>query len=244
MTETRTPAGSRVLVFGDDGSPGADVAWLWINNHAWPGWRAEVVHATLPPLVGAPLHTPPVLTEWEPPQPRVAFTESRLDDVRHLTVEVDPRIALDSCTHADVMVVGARGRGMLKAFGVGSTTDWLLHRPLGPPDPPGPRLRRRLGARGRGGARVRDDAVAAAGGHRGARRGRRAGRAGECVRDGRGIAGNTGGAGDDGVDGRGGDVRDSRRRRARGQRPRRARHPRLDRVAPAPRRVDRECRRP
>ncbi|MGE5764681.1 MAG: universal stress protein, partial [Mycobacterium leprae] len=55
-----------------------------------------------------------------------------LDDVRHLTVEVDPRIALDSCTHADVMVVGARGRGMLKAFGVGSTTDWLLHRPLTP----------------------------------------------------------------------------------------------------------------
>lgn len=132
MTETPTQAGSRVLVFGDDGSPGADVAWLWINNHAWPGWRAEVVHATLPPLVGAPLDTPPVLTEWEPPQPRVAFTESGLDDVRHLTVEVDPRIALDSCTHADLMVVGARGRGMLKALGVGSTTDWLLHRPLTP----------------------------------------------------------------------------------------------------------------
>src|SRR5512135_3231760 len=132
MTEMPTQAGSRVLVFGDDGSPAADVAWLWVNNHAWPGWRAEIVHATLPPVVGPPLDTPPVLREWEPARPRVAFTESGIDDVRHLTVEVDPRIALDSSTHADLTVVGARGRGMLKAFGVGSTTDWLLQRPLTP----------------------------------------------------------------------------------------------------------------
>ena len=25
------------LVFGDDGSPSADVAWLWVNDHPWPG---------------------------------------------------------------------------------------------------------------------------------------------------------------------------------------------------------------
>ena len=27
------------LVVGDDGSASADVVWLWINNHSWPGWR-------------------------------------------------------------------------------------------------------------------------------------------------------------------------------------------------------------
>ena len=38
----------RTLVFGDDGSPAADVAWLFINNHRWPGWRLEVVTAHMP----------------------------------------------------------------------------------------------------------------------------------------------------------------------------------------------------
>ena len=31
--------GSPRLVFGDDGSPGAVVAWLWINEHRRLGWR-------------------------------------------------------------------------------------------------------------------------------------------------------------------------------------------------------------
>ena len=29
------------LTFGDDRSPAADVCWLWINSHTWPGWRLE-----------------------------------------------------------------------------------------------------------------------------------------------------------------------------------------------------------
>ena len=33
------------MVFGDDGSPGADSAWLWINSHDWPGWTIEVLIA-------------------------------------------------------------------------------------------------------------------------------------------------------------------------------------------------------
>lgn len=42
-TEARHP------VFGDDGSAAADVVWLWINNHRWPGWRISVVTAHHPP---------------------------------------------------------------------------------------------------------------------------------------------------------------------------------------------------
>ena len=37
---------TRRLVFGDDQSQAADVAWLWINCHDWPGWQIEAVTAT------------------------------------------------------------------------------------------------------------------------------------------------------------------------------------------------------
>ncbi len=33
----------RTLVFGDDGSEAADVAWLWVNEHTWPDSQIEVV---------------------------------------------------------------------------------------------------------------------------------------------------------------------------------------------------------
>jgi hypothetical protein len=36
--EARSPGSVPRLVFGDDGSADADVVWLWINNHSWPGW--------------------------------------------------------------------------------------------------------------------------------------------------------------------------------------------------------------
>ena len=40
----------QLLVFGDDGSSGADVAWLWVNEQVWPGWRIEVV--AVEPAIG------------------------------------------------------------------------------------------------------------------------------------------------------------------------------------------------
>jgi hypothetical protein len=58
------------LVVGDDGSAAADVVWLWVNNHRWPGWRIAVVSARIPPVgppVGAERAT---LHPWEPPHPR------------------------------------------------------------------------------------------------------------------------------------------------------------------------------
>lgn len=122
--------GQPQLVFGDDGSPGADVAWLWVNNQPWAGWQVDVVHATLPP-VGPPL-----------PAERAQLHESASDDgreflgeaagVRHLTAEADPREVLGSMTDASLMVVGARGRGLFKALRLGSTSDWLLQCPPAP----------------------------------------------------------------------------------------------------------------
>lgn len=119
-----------VLVFGDDGSAGADVAWLWVNNQPWPGWQVDVVHATMPP-VGPPL----------PPE-RSHLHEATADDgrkflgeaagVRHLTAEADPREVLGGMTDAALLVVGARGRGLFKALRLGSTSDWLLQCPPAP----------------------------------------------------------------------------------------------------------------
>lgn len=119
-----------VLVFGDDGSAGADVAWLWVNNQPWPGWRVDVVHATLPP-VGPPL--PPErshLHEAASDEGRKFLGESA--GVRHLTAEADPREVLGGMTDASLMVVGARGRGLFKALRLGSTSDWLLQCPPAP----------------------------------------------------------------------------------------------------------------
>lgn len=119
-----------VLVFGDDGSPGADVAWLWVNNQPWSGWRVDVVHAALPP-VGPPL--PPErsrLHETTADNGRRLLGESA--GLRHLTAEADPREVLGGMTDVSLMVVGARGRGLFKALRLGSTSDWLLQCPPAP----------------------------------------------------------------------------------------------------------------
>ena len=121
------------LVVGDDGSAAADVVWLWVNNHRWPGWRISVVSARVPeigPPVGAERAT---LHPWEPPHPRQLFTGDDVE-VEHLFAETDPRLALDSCADAALVAVGPRGHGLLKHLHIGSTTEWLIgaRRPLAP----------------------------------------------------------------------------------------------------------------
>lgn len=121
------------IVFGDDRSAGSDVAWLWINDQRWPGWRVDVV--TVPENE---LGTPRVLgsTElrpWEPDDPRPVFPEAGLEEVRHLTADADPRVVLGGQEDADLLVVGATGQGLLKRWlRIGSTTEWLLHQPPAP----------------------------------------------------------------------------------------------------------------
>lgn len=119
-----------VLVFGDDGSAEADVAWLWINCQRWDGWRLEVVEAVLPPPGPAIPVERSTLHPWSPSSPRRAFAESGLRECSYLTAEADPRVVLNR--RADLVVVGPRGTGLLKSLHLGSTAEWLLAHPPSP----------------------------------------------------------------------------------------------------------------
>lgn len=131
MTDSLS-APDRLLVLGDDGSPDADVAWLWVCNHAWPEWRADVITAVDPPFPPASWEHHPELVEWDSPHPRLLVAQSQLRDVRLLTIQQDRRIALDARTDADLVVVGPGRLEHARSFVLGSTTDWLLHYPSAP----------------------------------------------------------------------------------------------------------------
>ena len=124
------PSRDRV-VFGDDGSPGADRAWLWLNSQAWSGWRLSVLSADAPPP-GAP-----VAEDLSAPHPiagdprRSVFAEAGFGDVEFLEARSDPRLALCGFDDAGLLVVGP-AQGGLGPTHIGSTTEWLLQ---GPPAP-------------------------------------------------------------------------------------------------------------
>lgn len=122
----------RLVVFGDDNSNNADLAWLWANNHrTWASWHLEIVTAdpAFPPIPG---RTPHGSRIWEPDKPRRVFREAGFETVRHLTSNEDPRIALGDRTDADLVVVGARGAQGIKGLLLGSTADYLVHHPPSP----------------------------------------------------------------------------------------------------------------
>jgi nucleotide-binding universal stress UspA family protein len=121
-----------LVVFGDDGSPGADTAWGWINNQTWPGWSAEVVTGSLPEEQPPAPDETHELTAWESPHPRAARPEAELDSVSHLMAPTDPRIILGVRSDADLIVVGSRGLNVVHAVLVGSTVEWLMHHPPAP----------------------------------------------------------------------------------------------------------------
>jgi nucleotide-binding universal stress UspA family protein len=121
--------GTRTMVFGDDGSPGADLAWQWIDGHPWPGWTLTVLTGQKPPFEdwAAPATPKP----WTPPWPRAASPASEFESVELLSADADPRILLDTAA-ADLTVVGPPG-GEPAALGwLGSTSEWLLHHPSNP----------------------------------------------------------------------------------------------------------------
>jgi len=117
------------LTFGDDGTPAADVAWLWISEHSWTGWRLEVVTVTDVPIAPPPPEEAR-LHPWDPPRPRHAFEETGFAEVEHLTARIDPRLALSTPT--DLLVIGPKGPGLLKGVGLGSTAEWLVQHPPSP----------------------------------------------------------------------------------------------------------------
>jgi len=117
------------ILFGDDRSAGSDLAWMWIGDQRWPGWTVDVVTVPESELGPPNLTGSTDLRPWVPDDPRVAPAGAELTAVRHLTAEADPRVVLASA-EADLLVVGATGRGLLKrVLHVGSTTEWLLHQP-------------------------------------------------------------------------------------------------------------------
>lgn len=120
-------AADRVLVLGDDASEDAEEASRWIGAQRWPGWRLEVVTAQLPP-VGPPI-SPERSTPhpWEPGHRRVFDERCAFTSVGYLLAEDDPRLVLSERSDADLVVVGPRGSGRLKALSIGSTTDYLTH---------------------------------------------------------------------------------------------------------------------
>jgi nucleotide-binding universal stress UspA family protein len=127
MREIETP----VLVFGDDGSQGADVAWLWVNEQPWPGWRIEVVSVTPATGVRPPTEEDAALKPWLPPAPRDYFRDDAAEVV-HLTATADPRAVLGRRGDAGLVVIGPRGRGFFKALRLGSVAEWLLQCPPAP----------------------------------------------------------------------------------------------------------------
>lgn len=122
--------GTPSLVFGDDGSAAADLAWGWITAQRWTGWDARVVTAVEPDLVRPAPAGDAVLRPWSPAMPRVAPDECSFRAVVHLTATRDPRLVLSE--PADLVVIGPRGRGAWEAMHLGSTAEWLATVPANP----------------------------------------------------------------------------------------------------------------
>jgi nucleotide-binding universal stress UspA family protein len=111
---------SKRMLFGDDGSSHADSAWLWINSHQWPGWTIDVLTA---------LDNP----EKHAPAPRTLLRPDVADGVHAEVAHEDPRYALHTrAGEHDLVVIGTRGHGLLKAMHLGSTAEWLMHAPPSP----------------------------------------------------------------------------------------------------------------
>lgn len=115
------------ILFGDDGSQAADLAWMWINAQPWGDWSVDVL--TAEPDGGDGGAAEP----WTPDRPRTLLNPTATSTVRHLRAQADPRVAiLEAVTDHDLVVVGPRGTGLMKALHLGSTAEWLLHNPPAP----------------------------------------------------------------------------------------------------------------
>ena len=124
--------GAKRLVFGDDGSRGADIAWLWINNHCWPGWHIDVLTGAEPPYDPSTWGVKPTLEPWTPPWGRAYLNAAKPAEVTYRHTDSDPRLLLDEQSDADLVVVGHAGLGRLRSLWLGSTSEWLLHHPSAP----------------------------------------------------------------------------------------------------------------
>ena len=121
------------LTFGDDHSRGSQTAWDWIVGQQWPDWKLDIVtiQQNGVPTTDSPLGYE-ALTEFTPVDPRDLPTASGFREVRYLTAHHDPRVVFGSLPDSTLLVVGPRGRGILKALHIGSTAEWLMQCPSTP----------------------------------------------------------------------------------------------------------------
>ena len=121
------------ITFGDDNSAASDTAWGWICAQSWPEWSVDVVT-----VQGFKLQERETsedayeLHEWTPSTLRNAPASTGLSSINYLTAKNDPRLILGECTETDLIVVGPRGKGLLKAMHIGSTAEALLRCPNAP----------------------------------------------------------------------------------------------------------------
>jgi nucleotide-binding universal stress UspA family protein len=123
---------ARRIVVGYDASTNARTAAKWALGFAEPDATITILDA----LALAPWLAPDLVRERFPAEVRAAEEEFRahMDELdpdnraTHAFVIADACIALlDACQRADLVVLGARGRGGLGAMLLGSTTTWMLH---------------------------------------------------------------------------------------------------------------------
>ena len=121
------------ITFGDDQSKSSDTAWGWICAQTWPDWTVDVISVQGFKLQERESSEDAYeLHEWTPSQPRELKTSAQLSEVRYLTAKNDPRLILGECTETDLIVVGSRGKGLLKSMHIGSTVESLLRCPNAP----------------------------------------------------------------------------------------------------------------
>jgi len=121
------------LTFGDDHSRGSQTAWDWIVSQKWPNWSLDIVTIQQDgvPTTDSPLGYE-ALAEFTPTDARELPIDSGFRGVRYLTAHHDPRVVFGSLPDSTLLVVGPRGRGILKALHIGSTAEWLMQCPSTP----------------------------------------------------------------------------------------------------------------
>lgn len=120
------------IVVGVDGSENSAAALGWALDFARPGAKIEAISAIdVSPWIDPATTLQRFPKEVEQAEREVAAVLDRIDPDHRATRSVllhDPRQALaEASVGADLVVVGARGRGAVGAMLLGSVTTWLLH---------------------------------------------------------------------------------------------------------------------
>lgn len=137
--EFGSPIGSARIVVGVDGSDHSAAALRWATDHARArGATLEVVHAWQQPDLGGYALPPTTAENLERSAQEVL--DNALRSITRRGLPVEGRVVagspsatlLEAAKGADMLVVGARGRGGFGALTLGSTSDQCLHHATAP----------------------------------------------------------------------------------------------------------------